>query len=609
MCGIVAGVSQRNVVKILIEGLKRLEYRGYDSAGLAVIDDDKNLRVAKAVGKVQELSNLVEASPMPGKMGIAHTRWATHGEPNQNNAHPHVSEHISVVHNGIIENYKALRAELKSQGYVFKSDTDSEAIAHLFHSIQKTEKDLLSALKLTIKRLDGAYGLCVMSSDEPGVILGARSGSPLVIGLGIEENFLASDQLALRKVTDNFIYLEEGDVARIQENTVEIFDESFARVAREQVTITESADPSDKGHYRHYMQKEIHEQPQSIANTLDGRLNDVGVISEVFGSNAEQEFSQIECVQIVACGTSYHAGLIAKHFIEEWADVPCFVDIASEYRYRKVITPKNALFVSISQSGETADTLAALRKAKESGYRSTLTICNVNNSSLVRESDFALMTKAGAEIGVASTKAFTTQIVALQIMALMIGKSQDLSAEREHELIQDLKILPGLCEEVLALDKAIEEISEEFVEKNHALFLGRGVQHPVALEGALKLKEISYIHAEAYPAGELKHGPLALVDADMPVVTLAPNNELLEKLKSNLEEVQARGGKLYVFADGKAGFTADENTVVFNLPHAPASLEAVVYTLPLQMLSYHVAVMRGTDVDQPRNLAKSVTVE
>ncbi|MFL0803633.1 MAG: glutamine--fructose-6-phosphate transaminase (isomerizing) [Agarilytica sp.] len=609
MCGIVAGVSQRNVVKILLEGLQRLEYRGYDSAGLAVIDDEKNLRVAKAVGKVQELSNLVEASPMPGKMGIAHTRWATHGEPNQGNAHPHVSGHISVVHNGIIENYKVLREELQEQGYAFKSDTDSEAIAHLFHQIQKQEKDLLSALKLTIRRLEGAYGLCVMSSEEPGVILGARSGSPLVIGLGIEENFLASDQLALRKVTDNFIYLEEGDVARIQENTIEIFDEYFTPVEREQVTITESADPSDKGHYRHYMQKEIHEQPQSIANTLDGRLSDVGVISEIFGSNAEEEFSQIECVQIVACGTSYHAGLIAKHFIEEWADVPCFVDIASEYRYRKVITPPSALFVSISQSGETADTLAALRKAKESGYRSTLTICNVNNSSLVRESDFALMTKAGAEIGVASTKAFTTQIVALQIMALMIGKSQDLSADREKVLIQDLKTLPGLCEEVLALDKAIEDISEEFVEKNHALFLGRGVQHPVALEGALKLKEISYIHAEAYPAGELKHGPLALVDSDMPVVTLAPNNELLEKLKSNLEEVQARGGKLYVFADGKAGFTADENTVVFNLPHVPASLEAVVYTLPLQMLSYHVAVMRGTDVDQPRNLAKSVTVE
>ncbi len=609
MCGIVAGVSQRNVVKILLEGLQRLEYRGYDSAGLAVIDDEKNLRVAKAVGKVQELSNLIEASPMPGKMGIAHTRWATHGEPNQGNAHPHVSGHISVVHNGIIENYKVLREELQEQGYAFKSDTDSEAIAHLFHQIQKQEKDLLSALKLTIKRLEGAYGLCVMSSEEPGVILGARSGSPLVIGLGIEENFLASDQLALRKVTDNFIYLEEGDVARIQENTIEIFDEYFTPVEREQVTITESADPSDKGHYRHYMQKEIHEQPQSIANTLDGRLSDVGVISEIFGSNAEEEFSQIECVQIVACGTSYHAGLIAKHFIEEWADVPCFVDIASEYRYRKVITPPSALFVSISQSGETADTLAALRKAKESGYRSTLTICNVNNSSLVRESDFALMTKAGAEIGVASTKAFTTQIVALQIMALMIGKSQDLSADREKVLIQDLKTLPGLCEEVLALDKAIEDISEEFVEKNHALFLGRGVQHPVALEGALKLKEISYIHAEAYPAGELKHGPLALVDSDMPVVTLAPNNELLEKLKSNLEEVQARGGKLYVFADGKAGFTADENTIVFNLPHVPASLEAVVYTLPLQMLSYHVAVMRGTDVDQPRNLAKSVTVE
>ncbi len=609
MCGIVAGVSQRNIVKILIEGLKRLEYRGYDSAGLAVIDDEKKLRVAKAVGKVQELSNVVDASPMPGKMGIAHTRWATHGEPNQSNAHPHISDHISVVHNGIIENYKTLREELQGLGYVFKSDTDSEVIAHLFHKIQKKEKDLLSTLKLTIKRLEGAYGLCVMSSDEPGVILGARSGSPLVIGLGIEENFLASDQLALRKITDSFIYLEEGDVARIQENDIEIFDESFSPVTRENVTITESADPSDKGHYRHYMQKEIHEQPQSIANTLDGRLSDIGVISDIFGADAEQEFSQIECVQIVACGTSYHAGLIAKHFIEEWADVPCFVDIASEYRYRKVITPKNALFVSISQSGETADTLAALRKAKENGYRSTLTICNVNNSSLVRESDFALMTKAGAEIGVASTKAFTTQIVALQIMALMIGKSQNLSAERERELVQDLKTLPGLCEEVLALDKAIEEISEEFVEKNHALFLGRGVQHPVALEGALKLKEISYIHAEAYPAGELKHGPLALVDSDMPVVTLAPNNELLEKLKSNLEEVQARGGKLYVFADGKAGFTADDNTVVFNLPHAPASLEAVIYTLPLQMLSYHVAVMRGTDVDQPRNLAKSVTVE
>lgn len=609
MCGIVAGVSQRNVIKILVEGLRRLEYRGYDSAGVAIIDAEQKLLVAKAVGKVQELDNLIGDSPMLGKTGIAHTRWATHGEPNQNNAHPHCSGPIAVVHNGIIENYKALKFELQQQGYKFLSETDSEVIAHLFHSIQRETKDLLESLKLTIAKLTGAYGLCVMSSEEPGVILGARSGSPLVVGLGIEENFLASDQLALRKVTDNFIYLEEGDIARIQENSVELFDSNFNVVVREQVTISESADPTDKGECRHYMQKEIHEQPQSIANTLEGRLSEDGVISEIFGDNADSEFAQIEAVQIVACGTSYHAGLIAKHFIEEWAGVPCLVDIASEYRYRKVITPKNALFVSISQSGETADTLAALRKAQDSGYRSTLSVCNVNNSSLARESDFTLMTKAGVEIGVASTKAFTTQIVALQLLALMLGKAKSLCPDRAAQLVADLKSLPALCQEVLALDSAIEKISEEFVEKSHALFLGRGVQYPVAMEGALKLKEISYIHAEAYPAGELKHGPLALVDSDMPVVTLAPNNELLEKLKSNLEEVQARGGKLYVFADSQSGFSADENTVVFNLPHVPASLEAVIYTLPLQMLSYHVAVMRGTDVDQPRNLAKSVTVE
>ncbi len=609
MCGIVAGVSQRNVIKILIEGLRRLEYRGYDSSGMAIIDSKQNLLLARAVGKVQALSTLVDESPMHGKTGIAHTRWATHGEPVERNAHPHCSGPISVVHNGIIENYKILKSELQEQGYKFVSDTDSEVIAHLYHSIQKETSDLFDVLKLTIGKLKGAYGLCIMSTEEPGVILGARSGSPLVVGLGIEENFLASDQLALRKVTDNFIYLEEGDIARITENSVEIFDCEFNAVEREQVTITENADPADKGEARHYMQKEIHEQPQSIANTLEGRLSESGIISEVFGCNSEQEFSEIESVQIVACGTSYHSGLIAKHYIEDWADIPCLVDIASEYRYRKVIKPRNALFVSISQSGETADTLAALRKAKELGYRSTLTVCNVNNSSLARESDFALMTKAGVEIGVASTKAFTTQIVALQILALMIGKAKGLSAEKEAVLVGELKTLPGLCEEVLALDEAIEKISEDFVEKNHALFLGRGVQHPVALEGALKLKEISYIHAEAYPAGELKHGPLALVDSDMPVITLAPNNELLEKLKSNLEEVQARGGKLYVFADGEAGFEADENTVVFNLPRVPSSLEAVIYTLPLQMLSYHVAVMRGTDVDQPRNLAKSVTVE
>lgn len=609
MCGIVAGVGQRNVAKILIEGLRRLEYRGYDSAGLAVIADNHTLSVNRAVGKVQELATLVDNSPMPGKLGIAHTRWATHGVPSENNAHPHRSENIAVVHNGIIENYKELRGELMAKGYSFSSETDTETIVHLLHSLMKDTGDLFAALKIAITRLQGAYGLCVISTDDPTTILGARSGSPLVVGLGIEENFLASDQLALRQVTDKFIYLEEGDIVRIKANSVEIFDNTFTPVKRNEVMITEVLDPTDKAGYRHYMQKEIHEQPKAIADTLEGRLTATRVISEIFGSEAENVLANIENIQIVACGTSYHAGLIAKTYIEDWANIPCMVDIASEYRYRKVITPKNALFISISQSGETADTLAALRKAKESGYLSSLTICNVANSSLTRESAYALMTRAGSEIGVASTKAFTTQIVALQTLALILGKCNGMSPALEQQIVESLHKLPGLCEEVLALDAQIEKISEDFVEKNHALFLGRGVQYPVALEGALKLKEISYIHAEAYPAGELKHGPLALVDSDMPVITVAPNNELLEKLKSNLEEVQARGGKLYVFADRAAGFEADANTVVFNLPHVPSCLEAVVYTLPLQMLSYHVAVMRGTDVDQPRNLAKSVTVE
>lgn len=609
MCGIVAGVSQRNVVKILLEGLRRLEYRGYDSAGIATIDPEQNLLINKAVGKVNELAKCIEESPMPGKIGIAHTRWATHGVPSEQNAHPHQSENIAVVHNGIIENYKELREELTQKGYVFSSETDTETIVHLLHDIQKETNDLFESVKAAIKRLDGAYGLCVIDKNDPTTVYGARSGSPLVVGLGIEENFLASDQLALRQVTDKFIYLEEGDLVRVKEDSVEIFDKDLNPVEREQVAITEQVDPTDKGGYRHYMAKEIHEQPKAIANTLEGRITSDSVVSEIFGESAEETLKSIESVQIVACGTSYHAGLIAKTFIEDWANIPCFVDIASEYRYRKVITPNNALFISISQSGETADTLAALRKAKEAGYLSSLTICNVANSSLVRESDFALMTRAGSEIGVASTKAFTTQIVALQTLALILGKLNGMSEAQEAELVKSLHQLPGMCEEVLALDAEIEKISEEFVEKHHALFLGRGVQYPVALEGALKLKEISYIHAEAYPAGELKHGPLALVDSDMPVITVAPNNELLEKLKSNLEEVQARGGKLYVFADRDAGFSADENTVVFNLPHIPSCLEAVIYTLPLQMLSYHVAVMRGTDVDQPRNLAKSVTVE
>lgn len=609
MCGIVAGVGQRNVVKILIEGLRRLEYRGYDSAGVAIIDDQSQLSIRKAVGKVQELSDVLDQSPSPGKTGIAHTRWATHGVPSEANAHPHTSGNIAVVHNGIIENYKQLRDELEAKGYEFKSETDTETIAHLLNDINKDKKDLLASLKQAIQKLQGAYGLCVVSTDEPGVVVGARSGSPLVIGVGIEENFLASDQLALRQVTDQFIYLEEGDIARITDNMYEIFDSELSPVKRDRIAINDTVDPADKRGYRHYMEKEIYEQPSAISNTLEGRLGAEGVLSSILGENAENVLDKVEHVQIVACGTSYHAGLIAKFFIEEWANIPCLVDIASEYRYRKVITPNNALFISISQSGETADTLAALRKAKEVGYLTSLTICNVANSSLVRESEFSLMTRAGSEIGVASTKAFTTQIVALQMLALMLGKLNGMSATQQKACVDDLKSLPQLCEKVLALGEVIEKISEEFVEKHHALFLGRGVQYPVALEGALKLKEISYIHAEAYAAGELKHGPLALVDNDMPVITVAPNNELLEKLKSNLEEVQARGARLYVFANIDAGFETDESTVVINLPHVPASLEPVIYTIPLQLLSYHVAVMRGTDVDQPRNLAKSVTVE
>jgi len=495
MCGIVAGVSQRNVVKLLLEGLRRLEYRGYDSAGIAVVDDKQNFIANKAVGKVQELADLIDRQPMPGKLGIAHTRWATHGVPNEANAHPHISGNIAVVHNGIIENYKELKEKLQGQGYTFVSDTDTETIVHLLHSIYQNTQDLLASLKLAIKELKGAYGLSVCCIDDPNTVLGARSGSPLVIGVGIEENFLASDQLALRQVTDKFIYLEEGDVARISVDSIEIFDKEFNVAERKETTVTDVVDPNDKVGYRHYMQKEIHEQPKAIASTLEGRVGQNGVVEEVFGEQAKEIFANIKHVQIVACGTSYHAGLIAKSYIEDWANIPCLVDIASEYRYRKVITPGNALFVTISQSGETSDTLAALRKAKKTSYLSSLTICNVATSSLVRESQFALMTKAGSEIGVASTKAFTTQIVALQILALILGRSNGLDPEKEKMLVNELRLLPGLCEEVLSLDEHIEKISEQFVEKHHALFLGRGVQYPVALEGALKLKEISYIHA------------------------------------------------------------------------------------------------------------------
>jgi len=609
MCGIVGAAAQRNVTGILIEGLKRLEYRGYDSAGMAVVDTTGNLAVHKANGKVVGLEEKQLASPIVGSLGIAHTRWATHGAPSEANAHPHCSDHIAVVHNGIIENHKALREQLQAQGYVFISQTDTEVVTHLIHSLYEEAASLKVAVKQALEFFDGAYALGVISTREEGNLIAARSGSPLVIGVGIEENFIASDQLALRQVTDRFIYLEEGDLAEVSTHSVNIED-AQGKVAHRSITkITEAAESADKGKYRHYMLKEIDEQQQVLRNTLQGRVNQTHVLEEAFGVNASSIFDQVERVQIIACGTSYHAGMIARYWLEDWAGIPCAIEVASEFRYRKTVTSKNTLFVTISQSGETADTLAALRDSKDTGYLASLVICNVANSSLVRESDLSLMTMAGPEIGVASTKAFTTQLVALQMLAIVLGRRHGLTDTRETELVSALQQLPDLCGKVLGLAERIESVSEDFAEKNHALFLGRGVEYPVAMEGALKLKEISYIHAEAYPAGELKHGPLALVDSDMPVVAVAPNDDLLEKLKSNLEEVQARGGKLYVFADETSDFVADENTVVVNLPHVPESIAPIVYTLPLQLLSYYVALLKGTDVDQPRNLAKSVTVE
>jgi glucosamine--fructose-6-phosphate aminotransferase (isomerizing) len=516
---------------------------------------------------------------------------------------------VAVVHNGIIENHQLLRGQLQAKGYEFVSQTDTEVIAHLINDKTLAGCDLLSAVKAAIGEFDGAYALGVIDSRDPERLIAARSGSPLVIGIGIEEYFIASDPLALRQVTDRFIFLEEGDIVELTSHSLQIRDSNDIPVQRPVVAFTEAEESSDKGCYRHYMLKEIHEQPKVIQQTLQGRISRHHVLEEAFGTEASAIFDQVQAVQIVACGTSYHAGLVAKYWIEEWANLPCMVEVASEYRYRKVVVPNNTLFVTISQSGETADTLAALRFAGQAGYLATLTICNVAMSSLVRESELALMTLAGPEIGVASTKAFTTQLVGLQLLAIVLGRRHCLDAEAEAGLVATLHSLPDLCREVLLLDKEIEITSKAFTEKHHALFLGRGVQYPVAMEGALKLKEISYIHAEAYPAGELKHGPLALVDSDMPVVAVAPNNDLLEKLKSNLQEVQARGGKLFVFADKNADFHADEAITLVNLPHVPASVAPLIYTLPLQLLSYYVAVSKGTDVDQPRNLAKSVTVE
>ena len=610
MCGIVGAVAQRDVAEILINGLHRLEYRGYDSAGVAVIDPNNELHRVRCLGKVKALDEAVAVKPLIGGTGIAHTRWATHGEPSEANAHPHTSGNFAVVHNGIIENHEELRELLKSRGYVFNSQTDTEVIAHLVNWEMRTASTLLEAVQKTVKQLTGAYGMVVLDREHPEHLVAARSGSPLVIGLGIGENFLASDQLALLSVTRRFIYLEEGDIAEITRRTVDIYDTNSQKVEREVHESNLENDAAEKGKFRHFMQKEIYEQPNALINTMEGRILHNNVIVDAIGNGASEILEKVEHIQIVACGTSYNAGMTARYWFEALAGVSCDVEIASEFRYRKFVTRPNSLLVTISQSGETADTLAALRLAKEKGYMAALTICNVSSSSLVRESDLAFMTRAGVEVGVASTKAFTTQLAALLMLVTAIGKVKgNISSEQEVEIVKALQSLPAEIEKALAFDKDIEVLAEDFAEKNHALFLGRGEFYPIAMEASLKLKEISYIHAEAYAAGELKHGPLALIDADMPVIVVAPNNELLEKVKSNIEEVRARGGQLYVFADKEAGFTPSEGMKIITMPKVNEIVAPIFYTVPMQLLSYHVALIKGTDVDQPRNLAKSVTVE
>ncbi len=610
MCGIVGAVAQRDVAEILINGLHRLEYRGYDSAGVAVVDPNHELHRVRCLGKVKALDEAVAVKPLIGGTGIAHTRWATHGEPSEANAHPHTSGNFAVVHNGIIENHEELRELLKSRGYVFNSQTDTEVIAHLVEWEMRTASTLLEAVQKTVKQLTGAYGMVVLDREHPEHLVAARSGSPLVIGLGIGENFLASDQLALLSVTRRFIYLEEGDIAEITRRTVDIYDANGQKVEREVHESNLENDAAEKGKFRHFMQKEIYEQPNALINTMEGRILHNNVIVDAIGNGASEILEKVEHIQIVACGTSYNAGMTARYWFEALAGVSCDVEIASEFRYRKFVTRPNSLLVTISQSGETADTLAALRLAKEKGYMAALTICNVSSSSLVRESDLAFMTRAGVEVGVASTKAFTTQLAALLMLVTAIGKVKgNISNEQEVEIVKALQSLPAEVEKALAFDKDIEALAEDFAEKNHALFLGRGEFYPIAMEASLKLKEISYIHAEAYAAGELKHGPLALIDADMPVIVVAPNNELLEKVKSNIEEVRARGGQLYVFADKEAGFTPSEGMKIITMPKVNEIIAPIFYTVPMQLLSYHVALIKGTDVDQPRNLAKSVTVE
>ncbi|TDJ37865.1 MAG: glutamine--fructose-6-phosphate transaminase (isomerizing) [Gammaproteobacteria bacterium] len=611
MCGIVGAVADRNVPPILLEGLKRLEYRGYDSAGLAVLVNGKDkIECRRQVGKVKQLIDDLAANPLRGTIGIAHTRWATHGVPSVNNAHPHISnDRICLVHNGIIENFERLREELREAGYEFSSETDSEVIVHLVDLYYRDGTSLLQAVRAALKRLEGAYALGVIARDDPERIIAARMGSPLVVGRGMGENFIASDVMALRPVTDRFIFLEEGDLVEVTASGISIWNLDDETVIRSSVKVELGHDDIDKGNYRHHMQKEIHEQPRVIRDTLEGRIGRTRVLEQAFGVKAGEIFDRVEAVTIVACGTSFYAASIARYWVEDLVGIPCSVEIASEFRYRRVaVTPGN-LFVTISQSGETADTLAALRVAKGIGYLATLTICNVATSSVVRESDLALMIQAGLEVGVASTKAFTAQLTDLLLLTILLGRRHGMSETQEAELVEALHGLEEALQQTLALEPRIRLLAEQFSEKNHALFLGRGPMFPVAMEGALKLKEISYIHAEGYAAGELKHGPLALVDDDMPVVAVAPNDELLEKVQSNLQEVRARGGELFVFADQASGFSNGPGVTVIAVPDVHKVLAPIVYVVPLQLLAYHVAVLKGTDVDQPRNLAKSVTVE